>query len=69
MPSFTYSLFGSKSNELPAPADWEKFFLILGDAKHLEPKTYDPVRKRLAGWVNMRTLERLYGPGGGCSIM
>jgi hypothetical protein len=62
-------LFGSKSKELPAPADWEKFVQILGAAKHAEPKVFDPVRRRNAGWINMRKLETLYGPGGQCSIM
>ena len=62
-------LFGSKSKELPPPADWDKFYLILGDAKHAEPKTFDPVRRRLAGWINMRKLNQIYGANPACSIM
>jgi hypothetical protein len=63
-------LFGNKSKELPVPADWEQFRIILGDAKHAELKTFDPVRRRMAGWINMRVLERLYGPmETTCSIM
>ena len=43
--------------------------LILSDAKHAEPKTWDPVRKRMAGWINLRVLNSVYDGRGACTIM
>jgi hypothetical protein len=70
---FYYSscrLFGGKLEDLPNPdANWEEFFEAVKSAKHDAGKTWDVTRGRMAGWINMRALERGYGRGGKCTIM
>ena len=31
-------------------------------------ETWDPVKKRMGPWMNMKTLKKAYGKGGGCAV-
>ncbi len=65
-----YSLLGEDPDDLPSPdSKWLEFYQAVEHAKHLEPKTWDIMRRRKAGWINMNVLKSTYGAGNKCSIM
>lgn len=49
--------------------DWKSF---LGDIERLlkkEDLQYDPVKKYMMPWINLKKLDKIYGDGDGCTIM
>lgn len=61
---FVWLLFGSEnSNKLPDPqVDWKGFLRCIKDMVENEQKQWDPVKKRMAPWVDMKVLDKIYRP-------
>ena len=71
---FCLSLFGQeKFDGVPDPSvDWEGFVSDIGRFNSQESKIYDPIKKKILPWVDIRELNRLYGKKNGdcvCSVM
>jgi len=60
---FCFSLFGQeKFDGVPDPSvDWQGFVSEIGRFNSEESKTYDPIKKRVLPWVDIKELNRRYG--------
>ncbi|KAL3767806.1 hypothetical protein ACHAWO_005216 [Cyclotella atomus] len=60
---------GSASDELPDPAaDWKAFANAIETRMHKERGQWNPIKKRVTPWIDMKKLNKLYGDES-CSIM
>jgi len=66
---FCFSLFGQeKFDGVPDPSvDWQGFVSEIGRFNSEESKTYDPIKKRVLPWVDIKELNRRYGGTNACA--
>jgi hypothetical protein len=63
-------LFGNGIMDgVPDPhADWNGFYQAIDRLVRMEKMTWNPIRKRMEPWIDMRSLNKMYGPGWFASI-
>lgn len=67
---FCVLLFGVNAEIIPDPhTDWKDFLLFVKEHLKLEQNQWCPMKKKVMPWINLRTLQKVYGKGGGCTIM
>lgn len=49
--------------------DWHGFMSSIDYLLKKEELQYDPVKKRMAPWINLQKLNKIYGDGSACVIM
>merc|ERR1712013_335679 len=53
----------SPSDELPDPsADWKVFSKTVKNLLGKQPGQWNPMKKRVAPWINVKKMDRVYGP-------
>jgi hypothetical protein len=68
---FCYILFGEENMDgMPDPnVEWREFCKAIERLLRREDQQWDPVKKRMSPWIDMKTLNRIYGDGSACCIM
>jgi len=68
---FCALLFGVDSVDgLPDPgADWSGFLKSVQTLLKREQLQWNPIRKKMTPWINLKALNKIYGKGKGCVIM
>jgi hypothetical protein len=58
-------LFGDGMMDgVPDPyADWNGFYRAIERLVRMEKKTWNPIRKRMEPWIDIRSINNMYGPG------
>ena len=69
--AFVRLLFGDECFDgVPDPhMDFTGFLDSLASIVHNEKRQWNPRTKKMEPWINMKKLKKIYGRGGGCSIM
>ena len=63
MSDFLQLVFADTYNYLPDPAaDWEEFMKRVREMIDQEERPWNPVKGKTAPWIDLRQLERMYGP-------
>lgn len=64
-------LFGQEQMAgIPSPhTDWKGFCLAIKKIADKEEWHWNPIKKKVQPWVNVKKLHKAYGGKGGCSIM
>jgi hypothetical protein len=67
---FCALLFGVDIYRFPDPnVDWKDFINFVEECLELEPKQYDPMKKKVLPIIHIKVLNKKYGKGEKCSIM
>ena len=68
---FCRLLFGvGNCDGVPDPSvDWKGFLTSVDMLLRKEELQYNPVKKKMTPWINLQKLNKIYGDGGGCTIM
>lgn len=68
---FCRLLFGLNNFDgVPDPfVNWKSFLRSVEMMLKKEELQYNPVKKRLTPWIDVKKLDKIYGGGGGCTIM
>merc|ERR1739848_970555 len=63
LPEFFRLLYGADVLDgLPDPQlEWDKFLERIALVTNSEPKQWNPVKKRMAPWVRIKSLDQIYG--------
>merc|ERR1739844_260959 len=68
---FCLLLFGvEKCDGLPDPSiDWDGFMSYVKELLSHEELQWNPLKRKLMPWIDLKKLDKNYGDGGGCIIM
>uniref|UniRef100_A0A7S2EDQ8 Uncharacterized protein n=1 Tax=Ditylum brightwellii TaxID=49249 RepID=A0A7S2EDQ8_9STRA len=68
---FCFLLFGEENFDgVPDPsAEWAVFLRCISDLVTREDFQWNPIKKKLAPWIDLKKLNRMYGGGSSCTIM
>ena len=68
---FCHLLFGDENMDGVADpnVEWHRFAKDIDRLLRNEKQQWDPIKKKMKPWIDVRTLEHMYGDHGNCTIM